>query len=187
MRDVIEIQTERLRLRPLAMSDAARIARFAGDAGVARMILHAPIPYLEVAAEGWIMTLRARAPLEKDFVFAVDLKGEGLVGVIGAHKKGESGAEIGYWFGRPYWGQGFASETLSGFLSEARSLGALEAGHFIDNPASGRVLQKNGFAYTGETEEAFSLGRTARGMVKRMRYAPQARVAEAAARELVWH
>lgn len=187
MRDVIEIQTERLRLRPLAMSDAPRIARFAGDPGVARMILRAPIPYLDVAAEGWIMTLRARAPLAEDFVFAADLEGEGLVGVIGAHRKDEGRFEVGYWFGRPYWGQGFASETLSGFLSEARTLGALEAGHFTDNPASGRVLQKNGFAYTGETEEAYSLGRAARGLVKRMRYATHARATETAARELVWH
>lgn len=172
MRDVIEIETERLRLRPLRMSDAGRVARFAGDPGVARMILRAPTPYLECAAEGWIMTLNARAPLGADFVFAADVEGEGLVGVIGAHKRGDESFEVGYWFGRPYWGQGYATEALRGFVSAAQSLGPLQAGHFVDNPASGRVLEKGGFAYTGETETLYSLGRNARVPAKRMRYAP---------------
>lgn len=180
MRDVIEIETKRLRLRALRMKDAPAIARYAGDPQVARMILRAPVPYLPVAAEGWIMTLRARAPLNEDFVFGVDIEGEGLIGTIGAHKR-DDGFEVGYWFGRPYWGHGFASEAVAGFIAQARTLGALHAGHFTDNPASGRVLAKNGFAYTGETEEAFSLGRGARGTVKRMRYAPDAREATRAA------
>lgn len=174
MRDVIEIETSRLRLRALRMKDAPAIARFAGDPQVARMILRAPLPYLPVAAEGWIMTLRARAPLGADFVFGAELEGEGLIGVIGAHKRVD-GFEVGYWFGRPYWGHGFATEALQGFVDQAKSLGALHAGHFVDNPASGRVLQKGGFAYTGETEEAYSLGRNARALVKRMRYAAQRR------------
>ena len=187
MRDVIEIETNRLKLRRLRLSDAQRIAQFCDDPGVGRNLAQTPLPYLPSAAEGWIMINAARAPLGRDFVYAVELPGEGLIGAIGAHKRDEDGFELGYWFGRPYWGQGFASETLSGFLSEARTLGALEAGHFTDNPASGRVLQKNGFAYTGETEEAYSLGRAARGLVKRMRYATHARATETAARELVWH
>lgn len=176
MRDVIEIQTERLKLRALCMKDAPSIARYAGDEGVARMISHAPTPYLTCAAEGWIMTLRARAPLAEDFVFALDLEGEGLIGVIGAHKRrAGDGFEIGYWIGRPFWGRGYATEGLRGLLAEARSLGPLHAGHFADNPASGRVLQKGGFAYTGETEQTFSIGRGARGLVKRMRFTPERR------------
>jgi RimJ/RimL family protein N-acetyltransferase len=168
MREVFE--TERLRLRLLAMSDAAAVARLAGDPDVARMILRAPLPYLEVAAEGWIMTLKARAPLGEDFVRAVEREGEGLVGVIGAHARGDGGFEVGYWFGRPYWGRGYATEALNSFLADARGLGALEAGHFVDNPASGRVLEKNGFVYTGDTEWLFSLGRGARAQCRRMRY-----------------
>lgn len=171
MRDVIEIETERLKLRPLRMSDAARVARFAGDPGVARMVARVPEPYFEIAAEAWIMTLNARAPRGDEHVFAVDLEGEGLVGAIGAHKSGEGVFEIGYWFGRPFWGQGFATEALRGFLSEARKLGALQAGHFVDNPGSGRVLEKGGFAYTGKTTELFSMARGARAKTRRMRYA----------------
>jgi RimJ/RimL family protein N-acetyltransferase len=135
------------------------------------MILRAPLPYLPVAAEGWIMTLAARKPLAEDFVFAADAPSEGLIGVIGAHKSGEQQYEVGYWFGRPYWGQGFATETLQGFLSGAKDLGQLQAGHFVDNPASGRVLQKGGFAYTGEVKPMFSLARGESALCKRMRYA----------------
>jgi RimJ/RimL family protein N-acetyltransferase len=177
MRDVVEIETERLKLRRPRMTDAPRIARFCGDPGVGRNLAMTPLPYLDVAAEGWMLIQAARAPLGRDFVYAVELEGEGLIGVIGAHV-GEAATEIGYWYGRPYWGQGFASEALRGFLSEARKLGALSSGHFIDNPASGRVLEKNGFAYTGEVVAMFSLGRGARVACKRMAYGAGGEVRE---------
>lgn len=187
MRDVIQIETKRLKLRALRLSDAARVAQFCGDPGVATMIARTPLPYFEVAAEGWIMTLNARKRLGEDFVFAADLPGEGLIGVIGAHQRGgvdaKDGFEIGYWFGRPYWGRGFASETLSGFLSEAKKLGQLLAGHFADNPASGRVLQKAGFAYTGEEAPLFSMARGESALAKRMRYEPNAQQLDPSWRE----
>jgi RimJ/RimL family protein N-acetyltransferase len=165
------IETERLKLRPLRMTDAPRVARFCNDPGVGRNLAMTPLPYIEAAAEGWIMTLAARERLRRDFVYAAELPGEGLIGVIGAHRSGDDRVEVGYWFGRPYWGKGFATETLQGFLTEARHLGALEAGHFVDNPGSGRVLQKGGFAYTGETKVMFSMGRGASVPCLRMSYA----------------
>ncbi len=170
MRDIAEIRTERLWLRRLRLSDAPRVARFCGDPGVAGMILYAPTPYLGIAAEGWIMSVNACAQAGRDVVFAADLDGEGLIGVIGAHAGRDDKYEVGYWFGRPYWGRGLATETLTGFLAHARKLGTLEAGHFVDNPASGRVLQKGGFAYTGESENLYSLGRGERVACRRMRY-----------------
>jgi RimJ/RimL family protein N-acetyltransferase len=171
MRDVTEIKTKRLKLRPVRMSDAATIARFCGDPGVGRNLAQTPLPYLETAAEGWVMTLKARERLGREFVFAIDLAGEGMVGCIGAHHKQGDAFEVGYWFGRPYWGRGFATEALKGFVSEARQLGELQAGHFVDNPASGRVLEKGGFAYTGETPNLFSLARGESAPCKRMAFA----------------
>lgn len=171
MRDVVEIETERLRLRRLRIADAPCVARFCDDPGVGRNLAMTPLPYLQVAAEGWIMIMAARAPQGRDFVFAVDLPGEGLIGCVGAHV-GEQATEIGYWYGRPFWGQGYASEALAAFLEAARKLGPLMAGHFLDNPASGRVLEKCGFAYTGKVTPMFSMGRGESTLCRRMAYVP---------------
>ncbi len=172
MRDVNEIQTKRLKLRRVRMSDASRIARFCGDPSVGRNLAQTPLPYLETAAEGWIMTLKAREPLAREFVFAIDLPGEGMIGCMGAHQRENGAFEIGYWFGRPFWGKGFATEALRSFTAQARALGELQAGHFVDNPASGRVLEKGGFAYTGETPKLFSLARGESVPTRRMTFAP---------------
>ena len=58
---------------------------------------------------------------------------------------------MGYWIARPFWGRGFASEACTALIDIARTLGLsrLEASHFIDNPASARVLDKLGFESTG--------------------------------------
>lgn len=117
------------------------------------------------------MTLKARESLAREFVYAIDLPGEGMIGCMGAHRTQTDVFEIGYWFGRPFWGRGFATEALTSFVAEARALGALQAGHFVDNPASGRVLEKGGFAYTGETGTLFSMARGESVPCKRMAFA----------------
>ena len=63
-----------------------------------------------------------------------------------------------------------ASGAVGAFVGEAAKMGVLNAGHFVDNPASGRVLRKVGFAYTGETERMFSMGRGESVDCKRMRF-----------------
>jgi hypothetical protein len=152
MRDVIEIGTPRLKLRRLRMSDAHALS-VRDDPRRNRRLAAGPH---HGASRGTDLSTMS----------------QGLIGAIGAHKRGEDGFEMGYWFGRPYWGQGFATEAGTAFVSEAKNLGALNAGHFVDNPASGRVLSKVGFAYTGETLPMFSLGRGESVGCKRMRYAP---------------
>ena len=168
MRETIE--TNRLKLRPLRASDAPRIALFVGDPRVGRNLAMTPIPYFEVTAEGWLMIMRARVGLKKDFVYGVELRDEGLIGCIGAHRRGDGGFEVGYWYGRPFWGRGFATEALEGLLEQARDLGPLQSGYFEDNPASGRVLEKSGFAHTGEVELLFSMARGEKARCRRMRY-----------------
>ncbi|MGE0597610.1 MAG: GNAT family N-acetyltransferase [Hyphomonadaceae bacterium] len=168
MRHVKEIETDRLRLRRMRVEDGARISLFTSDYDVARMTSRIPHPHPPVAAEGFVLIMRARESLGRDHVFAIDLKGEGLIGLIGAHQGEGARHEIGYWIGRPHWSKGFATEALSAFLRKARGLGQLEAGHFADNPASGRVLEKNGFVYTGETKPLFSMARGGPAPCRRM-------------------
>lgn len=74
----------------------------------------------------------------------------------------DAALEIGYWIGKPYWGQGLSTEAARAIIKEAReTLGveALLAGAFADNPASLRVLQKLGFKPTGIEEMYFSMAR----------------------------
>ncbi|NWG52889.1 MAG: GNAT family N-acetyltransferase [Hydrogenophilaceae bacterium] len=158
--------TQRLVLRPLEFEDAARVSRFTSDPAVARMVGMIPLPHPRICAEGWIQIMKARAPLARDFPYAVELPGEGMIGCIGVHARGEGERarlyELGYWFGRPYWGEGFATEAAKRLAAAAQALGQIIAGHYLDNPASGRVLEKAGFVDVGRIEKRFSLARAAK-------------------------
>ena len=55
---------------------------------------------------------------------------------------------------RPYWGMGICTEALRMMIEHIRkttTIRSLISGHFIDNPASGRVMEKCGFVSTGDT------------------------------------
>ena len=70
----------------------------------------------------------------------------------------------GDWIASAFWGQGIATEAGRALLANARHslrLPRLVAGHFTDNPASGRVLQKLGFRPTGVVRGRYSAGRDA--------------------------
>lgn len=148
------IQTQRLRLRTPRPADAPRIAKYAGDFDVAKMTTRMPHPYQLSDAEGFLRQLHN--PLGKDMaVFAIDAECEGLVGMIGFHWNDEGKPEMGYWLGKPFWGQGFATEAARAALKWARDgwgRKVIYAGHFADNPASGAVLMKCGFLYTGDVK-----------------------------------
>ncbi|MEO0500995.1 MAG: GNAT family N-acetyltransferase [Pseudomonadota bacterium] len=63
------------------------------------------------------------------------------------------GLELGYWVAEPYWGRGIAVEAGRAVIEHAFltwRLDRLHAGHYVDNPRSGRVLERLGFARTGE-------------------------------------
>jgi [ribosomal protein S5]-alanine N-acetyltransferase len=164
------IETTRLVLRPFAASDARRLSYLAGDYEVAKMCGRVPHPYPVAAAQAWIAKQPAARASGEGHVFAVTLARDGLIGSCGINPEGEAGVwEIGYWFGQPYWGQGYASEAAAAVLAWARAeLGAqvFTSGHFADNPASGRVLQKLGFAHTGSAE-LFGLARAKASPVER--------------------
>jgi RimJ/RimL family protein N-acetyltransferase len=159
------LKTDRLILRPLELSDAPRIASLCADWDVARMTGSMPFPHPAISVEGFLLIEQARRSSGRDRLFAIEAPGEGLIGVIGAHLRGRdySGrfVMLGYWLGRSYWGRGYATEAVRAVADFAAELGygPVRADHFADNPASGRVLEKAGFRYTGETEQHFSLAR----------------------------
>ncbi|AKH42309.1 RimJ/RimL family protein N-acetyltransferase [Altererythrobacter atlanticus] len=165
------IRTERLFLRPVFPEDWRAVHAAIADERIVRMLACVPWPYGEAEAQ--------RFCAEEDGAcrFAITLpgrKGAALIGMIGLRDESE-GLELGYWIARPYWGQGFAVEAGQGVLDTARALGRhrILAGHYLDNPASGRVLEKLGFIRTGEIRPTFCQGRGGE-MVLARRYALQA-------------
>jgi GNAT superfamily N-acetyltransferase len=70
-----------------------------------------------------------------------------LVGGCGLQRRRSGAVELGFWVARRHWGRGIATEAAAAVIEIARALRlpAIEAAHFVDNPASGRVLEKLGF------------------------------------------
>ncbi len=153
------LETTRLKLRAPTRTDAARLAKLANDADVARMSSRIPHPYALADAEDFLNHVEKGA----ERVFAIEHGDDGLVGMIGLHDTGRVGPEVGYWLGQPYWGKGLATEATQAVLGWAAKAGrrCVVSSHFADNPASGAVLIKAGFLYTGEVTRQFSKARGA--------------------------
>jgi len=157
----LRLQTSRLVLRPLSPADAAPMTPLADDVGVARMTTSIPHPFSRDMADGFIARMQA-ADQARERVLTVERADGVFMGVVGIHPKDGLAAELGYWIGRPFWGAGYMTEAVTAALDWARDgwgRRVLTSGHFADNDASGRVLAKAGFLYTGEVEPRFSVAR----------------------------
>ena len=156
------ITTERLVLRPLEKADLARLVTLVNSWNVARMLSRVPFPYDDADGERFLVFLAAN-PQEQ--TFAIN-DAAGLVGCIGLHPDDAGGIELGYWLGEPYWGRGYATEAghaLIRYGFETLRPDILTSGHFVENLASSRVLQKLGFRYTGDSERDCVLDRPVDG------------------------
>ncbi len=164
------VETRRLLLRAPGMQDCSRIAVLANDPDVVRNTLRMPHPYGVADAEDFVAAVASQDPARAS-TFLIEHEDHGPVGVIGLFQDADPAPETGYWIGREFWGRGYATEALEGALvwaSKRWKRRALMAGHFTDNPASGRVLEKAGFLYTGEVREGFSRARNEPVRTRRM-------------------
>jgi len=158
------LHTERLKLRQTEARDATAFSRLASDFDVARQTGSIPFPFPLLSAEFKIMSFHAGKRRGLAHPYAITLKGsDEMIGVTDLFKRDQQSLwEIGYWIGRPFWGQGYMTEACEALLAEAnRTLGPEDrvAGAFTDNPGSSRVLEKLGFERTGEPNAYFSMGR----------------------------
>lgn len=152
--------TPRLLLRPGWPEDIDPLFAAINDEAVVRNLARAPWPYKRDDAEQFLAA--ARPVLQPNFlIFRRNGKAPQLLGCIGFGDDGEGHLELGYWIARDHWGQGYATEAGRAVLEIARTLGhpEMRAEHFVDNPASGKVLRKLGFRPTGRTAPRFSKGR----------------------------
>lgn len=143
-------------LRALQPGDAPALAALADNRKIwDRVRDYFPSPYSQADARDFIaMSGESEPPLN----LAIESGGE-LCGVIGLMPQADvnrNTAEIGYWLGEPFWGQGLATEAVRQMCDYGFSLGfaRLHAAVFAFNKASMRVLEKNGFIQEGVFRKA---------------------------------
>ena len=141
-------------LRPWLEADAAACAALADDESVAANLRDVfPHPYTEQDARDFIALCLAADPDEAlSCVVEVDGVFAGSVSLTRGADVARKSAELGYWFGRPFWGKGVATEAVRQMC--ARGFGEWDivrifAEPFSHNCASCRVLEKNGFTHEG--------------------------------------
>lgn len=109
-------------------------------------------------AEDWIGGHERAFENEASATFAIVLRDlNELTGAIGLIPEWQfNKAEIGYWVGKPYWNQGYATEAASAMLEygfERIRLNKIVARHLVRNPSSGRVMEKLGMSLEGTLAE----------------------------------
>jgi ribosomal-protein-alanine N-acetyltransferase len=121
----------------------------AGDWDVARRLGRVPYPYRETDACFFLDVI-----VPNEWVWAVTWRESGeLVGMVGLTPgAGDDTAELGYYVARRHWDLGLATEAARAVVRygfHGLALRTITAGHFLDNPSSGRVLSKLGFVEVG--------------------------------------
>ena len=149
-------RTDRLNIRAIESTDAPRLfAAYANDPEVARYMAWkytGRISDTQKFVDASIDTWNGVTNQNPHFGYAIELINHGdLIGAIGFRPQGFHAA-IGYNLAKSHWGCGYASEAvaaLTDYLLGLEPIFRVWALHDVDNPASGRVLQKCGFLNEG--------------------------------------
>ena len=146
------LETQRLILRPWREEDAESLYEYAKDPRIG------PIAGWPVHTSVENSKKIINSVLSSKECYAVTLKGEDkaigsielMIGALSNIKVADDEAEIGFWIGVPYWGQGLIPEAVRELMSHAfigLGLKALWCGYFEGNIKSKRVQDKCGFKY----------------------------------------
>ena len=146
------LDTARLKMRPYTEADIPELLPLIGTREVAATTLRIAHPYTEQDARDFL----ALAQEPGKIWLAITLRSDGdgrQIGGIGLRVDDQhQHAELGYWLGVPYWGQGYATEAAREMLRygfEELALHRIFASHFKHNPASGKILRKLGMRHEG--------------------------------------
>ncbi len=140
----LSFASESLELRPVIKSDLPTLFEQQADP-VSSKLAGVPSRDKEAFDAHWAKILS-----DAETTLRTIALGDEVVGcVLSFHRNGVR--EVGYWLGRAHWGKGIASVALARFLTiELRR--PLFGGVVQHNPASVRVLEKNGFRLEGEED-----------------------------------
>lgn len=150
----MRIETERLILRPLTLDDAEAEFAWLSDPEVNRYMPYALYSNVEDVTK-WL----EYASTTKDEVhFGFERKADGFLigaGSIGPDEKMPGAWSFGYNLRRDAWNQGYATEAARAMIDFAyreHGVRTFTASHAVDNPASGRVMEKCGLHFDHEGE-----------------------------------
>ena len=159
-----EIESERLRLRRFVIEDVNEVFReWANDENVTKYLTWER--HLSAAqTRKFLFDVIGSYEKNDTYCWGIELKETGgLIGSLGAEVTNEraGNASVGYCIGERFWGCGYASEALRAaldYLFYDVGLNRVEAGHSINNPASGRVMQKAGMLKEGHMRQEYITG-----------------------------
>ena len=148
------LETPRLLLRRMAMRDAKDIFAYSRDEEVARHVLWSAQKDIGEARD-YIRFMMKRYRADEPSSWGIILKSENrLVGTIGYMDYSEDNGSVvvGYSLSRRLWNSGCMTEALRRVIDytfDAMDINRIEAQHELDNPASGRVMEKCGMTREG--------------------------------------
>lgn len=148
------IKSKKFILRPFRKGDQASLIRNINNKKISRNTLSIPYPYKMSNANSWInYNIKLNKKKKKEEMnFVIDIEGE-VAGSIGLRKiKPGHMAEVGYWMGEKYRGQGIMTSVLKEITKygfNELKLKRMEIGIFPFNQASRRVAEKVGYKYEG--------------------------------------
>ena len=153
----MELTTRRLRLVPWTEADAAELFELARNTNVGPHAGWKPHESLEESL-AVIREILIPVPAFKILSLETDL----LMGCIALepdrHRDGIRSRELGYWMGKPYWGQGRVTEAAAALLDYGFSELDLELVSVCTSPAnkrSQRVIEKLGFTFEGRRRRCY--------------------------------
>lgn len=162
----IRLETERLILRPFRREDGEAMFRnWARDPEVTRFLTWPPHESVEVSQSiAALWERESRKPEVYQWAIVPRSLGEpiGSLSVVRIDEAVDA-MELGYCIGRPWWGMGYTAEAVRAVIAYLfREVGAnrIAACHDVDNPHSGRVMEKAGMTREGTLRAA---QRTIRG------------------------
>jgi len=155
----VRIEIGDWQVRSYRIDDAPSLARHANNRNISRNMRDTfPYPYTLSDAHDWISLVMQQSP-EANFAIASADEVIGGIGLMFRDDIHRRSAEIGYWLGEPFWGQGIATAALRAVTDHAFAnydLARLEAFVFEWNPASMRVLEKVGYVLEGNLRRSIT-------------------------------
>jgi len=143
-------------LRPFTINDLNSLVKYANNPKIANNLTDKfPYPYTKENGKMFIEFATKNTPTN---IFAIDINGEACGG-IGIHPQEDvhrKNAELGYWLGEPFWGNGIitkAIEQIADYGFKNFDISRIFARPYGTNLASQRVLEKAGFVLEARFEK----------------------------------